>query len=289
VTDTVTLDLEDLEDRELAAVGRYPLSGFEWRSDVNPVDPGVGMGPWLCLREHGPQQIRRYPLLRQRRPLREFVEIAGVPFQSHPEAILQFANHRGWLGQRNARGYMVLVEDQAGERFPAEDFGFWRREAAWLAGLLECNELIPSLSRSQPAAVETYRKLVQDIGANHIVLTYGVEPNSELVSVNLDEMPGRHYSADIMSALVREAVERKLRNSFTLVFRPERLVFMPGTLLEALYLIFAVEMVERRPAAKTCLCGCGEEFYPGRRDHDFVDKRHADRDRQRRRRERLVG
>jgi hypothetical protein len=285
VIDTVTFDWED---RELAAVGRRPRGGFEWRWHVSPVDPGMGHGPWLCLKERGPQWIHRYPLLRQRRVLSEFIEIAGVPFQSRPDAILHFANRRGWLGQRDPRRNMVIVEDQDGERFPAEDFGFWGHEASLLAGLVECNELVASLSRAQPAAVARYRTLVQEIDTDHVALSYGSDAGWGLTTLDLNEMPGRRYNADIMSALVRETVEVKLRDSLSLVFRPERLVFMPATVLEALYLIFAVTLVERRAAAKTCLCGCGEEFYPGRRDHDFVDKRHADRDRQRRRRQRLL-
>jgi len=284
VTDTVT----DWDDRELSAVGQYPEGGFEWRWDVKPVNASAGAGPWLCLKERGPQWIHRYPVLRQRQVLTEFVK-TGAPSHSGAEGFLDFANHRGWLGQQTPEGNMVVVEDPAGERFPAEDYGFWVREASLLAGLAECNALIPSLSRAQPAALVRYREMVKEITTEHLLLTYGSDSGWGMANLRRDQIPGRHHNADVLAALVREAVQRKLRGRVSLVFRPERLVFMPETLLGALYLVFAVAMVERRPAARACLCGCGEEFHPRRRDQCYLDKNHSARDRQRRKRGQLAG
>jgi len=123
--------------------GFYPADGYRWDHDLRPapglVKPGsIPDAPWLVSAAVGiPELSQRYSVFRDKMVLRDFARLSPTA-----EAIQQFANHHGHLGDLMPIYYPDKAGQPDGILWAGESLQFWLGEIEEMSILVTLWEMV---------------------------------------------------------------------------------------------------------------------------------------------------
>lgn len=289
----------EVERGVLAGLWIVPLAGFRWRNDLRPMParlmsaedwdrPPDDLGPWLVPDDS--QGGRRYPIFRPAALLDDFEGLGGEP---SPAAIVRFADRFGalgverWLreenGKRNPDGGTVY--DTSNTSF-GESLATWRQESGVFRDLRRTWRAVTTLDEADSygpsrlrEAGNTLRSRIQwnDKGFVHYrtesgawkVITDPLAPDRAEVLARFRRDDPRGPARYHIFREVNERLQGRVRPVVDADRRTLR--FWPESLLAAMYLRFAGELIGARGPERECE-RCHEVFLVRRRDMRFCGK-----------------
>jgi hypothetical protein len=292
-----SIPFTEQETGVLAGLWWVPESGFKWVNDLHSfLEPeGESAGPWLVTASPQEQTwIRRYPVLKRPKLLDAFFDLSQGP---SPDAILQFANRWGCLGEEDS------MAGATGRLVSAEPLGRWISELLHFRHLYETWQaiVVRDVEHAYPNdEVRRAGRLLADRihwSADASRVVYEADVEFPPGSLPFAHMP-RHQTHELIAGLgirntehllanwrprdaveparyyVHKKVNDRLAGNVNLAVLPlldGRMRFFPKNLLAAVYVHFAFRLAGAGPQQRECEF-CRQLFPVRRRDQRFCGK-----------------
>ena len=292
-----------------AALLRVPDGGYCWSDGLVVLDEKQTKpdrrSPWL-VRPMGSGTVRQYAPLAVSGLLRRFSRLSPTR-----DAINVFANEYGFLGHALAlRDPERRSQTMRLDEIPVgESIGFWQREIALMAWLLDVWDLVRHGHRKildqlvhwappeQPRAVAIdlrlqtprprgrsllsfYEEVLQERSQSNSASPWGfrILAHEENTSdIDLLERWEHGDSVEPASYYLHREVNGRLKNHVSpavLPYRKGEIYFFPDCLRSALYTLLMLELSGRQRPAKLCARpGCGSYFDPAHGRQQYCEKR----------------
>lgn len=289
----------EVERGVLAGLWVVPIAGFRWRDDLRPMPkslmdaeawdgPPDDLGPWLVPDDR--KGGRRYAVLKPSPLLDEFERLGG---ETSRDAVVRFANRFGALGEERWLREETVQQSPQGRRVYdasnttfGESLAAWGREAKTFRDLRRTWRALATLGEPDshgPTRLREARDLLRarirwgDNGfVRYLPEAGGWKVITDPLASDHAEVLARFRRDDPTGPaqyhVVREVNER-LRGKVRPVVDPGAgtLRFWPESLLAAIYLRFAGELVGARGPERECE-HCHAVFLIKRRDQRFCGK-----------------